>query len=139
MQMPGETDLHHMLAGLQPVLAPETYVFCSIAQASYGFLANTTPLASVQEPEGLTLVLPQEQADQNGLSYEGVFHCIRLDVHSSLEAVGLTAAVSTRLAQAHISANMFAGTHHDLILVPTDCAQAALEALQHLSQSHPVD
>jgi hypothetical protein len=53
-----------------------------------------------------------------------------LTVHSSLEAVGLTAAFSARLAERNISCNVLAGYHHDHILVPVDRVQDAIDALR---------
>ena len=127
--MPGETSLQHLLAHLNPVLDSTPLVFCSIKNGSYGDLAECHPIASIREPEGLTLVLPLAEAASKGLNYDGVFHSILLEVHSSLLAVGLTAKVSTTLAQAGISANMLAGTYHDQVLVPIEDAQHALELL----------
>ena len=131
--MTGETDLGVLLEGLKPSLGSRAYVFCSVPGARYGDLAQLRPLASFQEPEGLTLVLTQEKADGEGLVYEGIFRCISLHVHSSLEAVGLTAAVATELAAHAISANVIAGFHHDHIFVPSrqaDLAMARLRALE---------
>ena len=55
-------------------------------------------------------------------------------MHSSLEAVGLTAALSKRLADAGISANMIAALHHDHLFVPWDRRDEALAALRGLQQ-----
>jgi len=55
---------------------------------------------------------------------------ISLGVHSSLEAVGLTAILSARLAEAGISANIVAALHHDHIFVPWDRRDEALAALR---------
>ncbi len=59
-----------------------------------------------------------------------VFPLISLHVHSSLDAVGLTAAFSTALGNAGISANVVAAYYHDHIFVPTDKAEKALNVLQ---------
>ena len=58
-------------------------------------------------------------------------------VHSSLAAVGFTAAFARALAQAGISGNVVAGVHHDHVFVPVDDAQRALEALHALSNAPP--
>ena len=131
--MSGEMSLEIILQNLQPVLLEEFYVFCSLPTEAYGALTHLLPLASVQEPEGLTLVLQAEDARREGLHFHGEFRCIRLEVHSSLESVGLTAVISTALAQEGISANLLAGAHHDHVLVPASRASDAMGVLQELS------
>ncbi|WP_265086797.1 ACT domain-containing protein [Ralstonia pseudosolanacearum] len=54
---------------------------------------------------------------------------ITLNVYSSLEGVGLTAAFATALAQQGISCNVVAAIYHDHIFVPLEDAKRALEAL----------
>lgn len=131
--MPGEMDLETILNTLSPVLLDPVYVFCSIPKSTYGDLASLKPLASVQEPEGLTLIVTAEDAEREQLESHGLFRCIRLEVHSSLESVGLTARISAALADQGISANMLAGAHHDHILVPHAQAIEALEIMACLS------
>ena len=120
---------------MAPSALPARYVFCTVRGARYGDLARLKPLASVREPEGLTLVLEQAMADANGLSYDGEFAGILLQVHSSLEAVGLTAAVAGALAEQGISANVIAGYFHDHFMVPASGAPEALAALSRLSEA----
>ena len=72
---------------------------------------------------------------QAGLSPEGPMARITLTIHSALEAVGLTAAVSTALADHGISANMVAGFHHDHIFLPAKDADRALNILLDLSDA----
>ena len=131
--MNAETDLDTLIRNLEPRTLSATYVFCSLEDANYGALSHTSPLASFAEPEGLTLVLTRESADQEGLPYQGTFRCISLQVHSSLEAVGLTAAVTGELAAHDISANVIAGYHHDHIFVPSHQAESALRLLEIMS------
>ena len=119
---------------MSPRLAPGEYVFCTFANARYGDFAELEPVASASEAEGLTLVLPKSKADDEGLRYESVFRRISLSVHSSLDAVGLTAAFSTRLAERGISANVIAGYYHDHIFVQAEHAQAAIDALEDLAR-----
>ena len=92
--MTGETDLTTLLADLRPELRDGRYVFVT-ADA----LVDAVAQASVVEPEGLSLVVCQEDADRLGLRYDFVAKWIMLTVHSSLSAVGLTAAVSAALAE----------------------------------------
>ena len=128
--MPGESNLGVLLTNLNPTLLSARYVFCSLPDRGYGAHAHLSPLASIAEPEGLTLVLSVQEAEREGFGFHGVFRCIRLEVHSSLEAVGLTAAVSSALAPESISANLLGGAHHDHILIPEAQANEALEALR---------
>jgi hypothetical protein len=131
----GETNLEVLLQELSPSLGAETFVVCTLPEEAYGALASARPLASIREAEGLTLVLTQSEADAHGLTYEGTHRCITLRVHSSLEAVGLTAAVSRALADAGISANILAGYYHDHVLVPDAQADAAMVRLSALGSS----
>ena len=127
--MTGEEDLDKLLVLLEPSLLPNDFVFCTAANLKYGDLAEFQPIASYQEEEGLTLVLDKQVADEAGLSYDSVFNCITLTVHSSLDAVGLTAAISGRLAANGISANIIAAYHHDHVFVQKYNAQLALQLL----------
>ena len=97
--------------------------------------AGVEPFATVREAEGLTVVLPRDDADRAGLPYDGELALITLRVHSALDAVGLTAAVSAALAARGISANVIAGLHHDHVFVPADRAQDAIDALEALSRA----
>ncbi|MGQ7959073.1 ACT domain-containing protein [Pseudomonas sp. SP16.1] len=129
--MSGETNLSRLLQSLQPQLNPGQYVFCTLAADAD--LTALSPLASMREDEGLSLVLPREQADAHGLPYDYVAAWITLRVHSSLAAVGLTASFSAALAHAGISCNVVAGAHHDHLFVPTERAEKALSTLRALA------
>ena len=131
--MAGERDLRRLLAGMAPRRVPGTYVFTAVPGPQAP--AGVTPFATVREDEGLTLVLSREEADRAGLPYDYVAARITLLVHSDLAAVGLTAAVSTALADAGISCNVLAGYHHDHLLVPADEADRALAVLEDLTRA----
>lgn len=127
--MTGEKNLQTLLASIHPVLREGEYV--------YVLWPHGRPLAAgieaaVREAEGLTVVLPREEADRLGLAYDFVAAWITLQVHSELEAVGLTAAVGKALTDAHISCNVLAGFHHDHLLVPVADAARAVEVLAEL-------
>ncbi|HWX02341.1 ACT domain-containing protein [Collimonas sp.] len=130
------TDLDTLLGSMSPCAGDGRFVFCCIAEGRYGMHAELAPVASFQEQEGLTLVLPQQAAERAGLAYEGVFAMITLNVHSSLAAVGLTAAVAAELTKAGISANVLAACFHDHIFVPAARAAEALAALNALARRH---
>ena len=124
----GETNLNKLLLSMSPEFLPDEYVFCTV-QGKYGDFAELSPLASFGEAEGMTLVITKDAAISGKLSFESVFRAITLTVHSSLDAVGLTAAVSTKLAENDISANVIAAYYHDHIFVQADKAESAIEAL----------
>lgn len=128
--MAGERDLQKLLRGMRPVLHPGEYVYCTLPAR---VPAGLRPVVMVAEEEGVTVVVPQEEAELLGLRYEYVAAWITLQIHSALDAVGLTAAVATRLAEQGISCNVVAGFHHDHLFVPADKAGRALLALQELS------
>ena len=132
--MVGETVLSKLLASLAPHLMDGDFVFCTIQGAKYGDFAELLPIASFREAEGLTLLVAKENADKAGFNYESIFKGITLKVHSSLEAVGLTSAVSSKLAERGISVNVIAAFYHDHIFVQAEKADAALSALNEFSR-----
>ncbi|GAA4898611.1 ACT domain-containing protein [Tessaracoccus lubricantis] len=135
--MAGLTDLDAMLRELSPFVRGGRFVYVLRGPDTlddYDWEAiEIEAQAVVIEEEGTTLVLEEEIALDYEKDYDGVFGWITLEVHSSLQAVGLTAAVSTALAQAGISCNMLAGMHHDHLLVPIDRVDDALDVLAELS------
>ncbi|ARF80609.1 ACT domain-containing protein [Kitasatospora aureofaciens] len=128
--MAGERDLATLLRGMRPQLNPGRYVYCTLPAK---VPAGMRPVVTVAEPEGVTMVVTQEEADALGLRYEYVAAWITLQIHSALEAVGLTAAVAGRLAEEGISCNVVAGFHHDHLFVAADDAERAVRALEELS------
>ncbi|SDR39153.1 ACT domain-containing protein [Pseudovibrio sp. Tun.PSC04-5.I4] len=131
----GLTDLQELLASLRASVSEEGYVFASFPNGSIHELAEYSPLGLFWENEGLTAILSVENAGKAGVETEPCFRRISLAVHSSLEAVGLTAALSNALSEAGISANVVAAYYHDHIFVPDERAEAALAALEALSAS----
>jgi len=129
----GEKNLETLLRDMSPVLTDQEYVFLSFPDAAYGEHTNLKPIASFQEQEGLTLVVPKVFADRYQYTAGNVYRCITLQVHSSLDAVGLTAAFARQLTGAGISANVIAGFYHDHIFVSVTDADKAVAALQALA------
>jgi len=132
--MSGERDLEKLLTSISPSLIDGEFVFYSFKNARYGDHSDLEPIAAVIESEGLTLVIPKSKADEHELNYTSVFRGITLKVHSSLDAVGLTAAVSSKLTEHGISANVIAGYFHDHVFVPSEHAEKAITALNELSR-----
>lgn len=129
--MIGERDLRTLLSGMRPQLNPGRYVFTTVPGEAVP--TRVTPVVTVTEPEGVTLVLPEAEADEAGLTHEYTAGWITLRVHSSLDAVGLTAAVSLALADVGLSCNVVAGFHHDHLFVPYDRAAEAVDVLETLA------
>lgn len=132
--MSGITELEQLLNSMEPQLLARECVFCTVSGSLADYI-SLNPIATFCESEGLTLVLEKGIAKQAGLKFEGIFRQITLTVHSSLEAVGLTAAVSTKLATKGISANVIAAYYHDHIFVQSEKAEMAISALKEFSES----
>jgi len=128
--MSGEANLEKLLQLMQPELLPGKFVFCSYANAAYGDYAELKPIAAYQEREGLSLIIAKAAADEAGIEYHSAFCGISLSVHSSLDAVGFTAAIAGKLSANGITANVVAACYHDHVFVPADKAEDALQLLR---------
>ncbi|UPH71422.1 ACT domain-containing protein [Abyssibius alkaniclasticus] len=126
--MTGERNLAKLLASMAPALHAQPYGFAHCAN-----LPAITPFATVAEDEGLTVVAPLADLQAAGLKAEP-FARISLSVHSALEAVGLTAAMSGALAQAGVSANVIAGYFHDHVFVAWNDRNRAMQILEKISR-----
>ncbi|MEZ9785059.1 transporter [Vibrio breoganii] len=131
--MSGIKELDQLLKSMKPHLVDGEFVFCTV-EGKLSDYVELDPVGTFIEPEGLTLVLERSVAEQHQLSFDSAFRMITLTVHSSLEAVGLTAAVSTKLAEKGISANVIAAYYHDHIFVQAAKADLALQALNEFSK-----
>jgi hypothetical protein len=129
----GIVELDDLLKSISPEIQDGEYVFCTLIGEHVDY-KHLNPLASFRESEGLTLIVPVEVAAQEKLPFEGTFKQITLMVHSSLDAVGLTASVANKLASYGISANVIAAYYHDHVFVQTEKAEQALSALKEFSE-----
>jgi hypothetical protein len=131
--MSGETDLQTLIRSLRPELNQGEYLFCVFDSMQAALKFN--PVFTFIENEGVTAILSKAQADQNSIPYKMTFAWITLTVHSSLEAVGLTAAVARAFTAENISCNVVAAFYHDHIFVPYRDAARAAQALERLANS----
>lgn len=131
--MSGERDLAVLLSSMEPELLEQDYVFVTFPDGNYGDGGHLMPIGAFQEKEGLTLIIPKQAALSNNIKVDTVLKCISLKVHSSLEAVGLTAAISKVLAANNISANVVAGFFHDHVFIPAGDAEKAMAALNQMT------
>ena len=128
--MTGETDLQTMLDTLTVERRPGSYCFVTGVDS----LADQA-VASIREPEGLSLIVTADAARALGVEPDFIAAWLTLGVHSALEAVGLTAAVSAVLAEVGIPCNVVAGHHHDHLFVPEARADDAVAALGRMDPS----
>ena len=113
--MSGEKNLQLLLKSMKPEHNEGDYVFCKVDQL--GSLNLDEVEMFFKEKEAITLILKKEIAAKLNLEYSITMSWITLSVHSSLEAVGLTAAFSKALSDAGISCNVVAAFYHDHIFV----------------------
>jgi len=128
--MPGEKDLSKLLKSAKPKHIPGDYVFCTVHDLS--IIHTDDIILFFKEDEGNTIIIKKELADQLQFEYSFVASWITLTVHSSLEAVGLTAAFSSALANEDISCNVVAAFYHDHIFVDKKDADKAMTVLNKL-------
>ncbi|WPL58098.1 ACT domain-containing protein [Qipengyuania profunda] len=121
-------DGRAMIATMTPRLDARRWRFVLVQPDTAPQLLGAA-IGTFREDEGVAAIVPADVADELGI--EGPdFARITLMVHSDLEGVGLTAAVTTALADAGIACNMVAAFHHDHAFVPALRAEEALEILR---------
>ncbi|MFD2057717.1 ACT domain-containing protein [Mesorhizobium calcicola] len=135
--MTGETDLKTLLASMTPELLAGTYVFITLAPG-FAQPQGLDPVMTFREREGVTLIVTEEAAMAAGLT--AAFRCrmVTLNIHSSLEAVGFLAAITTRLAAAGMGVNPVSAFYHDHLFVPADRTEEALELLVEMARENRV-
>ena len=127
--MSGEHDLNVLLATLRPELADGVFVFATVDKVPDGIV----PRMMFQEAEGITLILPQDQAEAAGIAYEFPSRMITLNVHSALEAVGFLAHIVPKLAAAGMGVNSVAGFYHDHLFIPDGREGDAMKVLEAIA------
>ncbi|KAJ5287422.1 hypothetical protein N7478_003108 [Penicillium angulare] len=131
----GIENITTLLSTMEPTLDPEIYVFITTTKPLSSLpLSTLNPQLIAQEKEGITIVTTEALATSHGFD-EVVFPCqkISLTIHSSLEAIGLIAAITDRLKNSGISTNVVSGFFHDHIYVPARRAEDAMQVLEQLT------
>lgn len=130
--MAGETHLQKLLGSMKPELLPGTYVFATVPH-DFGGFSELKPVMMFREAEGLTLIAQQDAAERAGLKITFACRMITLQIHSSLEAVGFLAAITTKLAACGIGVNPVSAFHHDHLFVSVDHAEQVMSLLHELA------
>lgn len=125
-------DRDAMVAGMSPVLKEGEYVFASTGDPTLAERARPGALSWFVEDEGLALIVDKRMAASLGFDVSLPMRRIVLEVFSALDGVGLTAVVSTALADAGIPCNIISAFHHDSVFVPSAMADDALLVLRDL-------
>ena len=131
--MAGETNLAQLIKGMTPKLNKGDYVFATVDDISK--INRIDTICEFKEEEGVTLVIEKHKADELKLDYKYIAAWITLKIHSSLEAIVLTALFSTELTKNNISCNVIAGYYHDHIFVDQKDSKKAMHVLSKLSKN----
>jgi hypothetical protein len=133
--MTGETELKKLLGTMTPELLPGVHVFTRLAP-EVPVPDTLEPVMLFREREGTTLIVLEDQARAAGL--EALFRCrmVTLNIHSSLEAVGFLAAITTRLAAVGMGVNPVSAFYHDHLFVPVERADDAMAILVKLAEEN---
>ena len=129
--MVAETNLDVLLSSMTAKLVDGLYVFVALKDRAVP--ATLEPRMMFMEAEGATLILTKKEAEAAALDYEFPCRMITLEIHSSLEAVGFLARITTELAKANMGVNPVSGFYHDHLFVPDGRQDDALHILQTLA------
>lgn len=119
---------------MRPELNSGDYIFTT--QRSTAHIPKAGIIGQFKEKEGTTLIIEKQKADALGLEYTFVSAWITLNVHSSLDAIGLTAIFSSELAKNNVGCNVIAGYYHDHIFVNKKDGENAIKILEKLSKTY---
>lgn len=129
--MSGLTDLKEVLSSLKVICDGIEYGFASIPDDSG--IEREKVLATFQENGRLAIIAPKSYLDSKNIDNEGPYAKLTIDVHTSLELVGLTAVMATKLAEHGISANVVAAFYHDHVFVQYKLREKAIKILEGLA------
>lgn len=123
---PVVAETRAMIARLAPKLQLGRYEYRSLDPSAP---VPADALGTFREMEGMSVIVPASSTTEAAYSW------ITLTVNSSLDGVGLTAAVSHALAEKSIPCNVVAAIRHDHLFVPENCAKKAILILEDLAKT----
>lgn len=129
-----ETSLQQILQQLNPSISTDTFVFVAINNQSLLKALGYDPIAFFKEPEGITLVLRKEEADNNMLAYDKELCRITFNAPYHFECAGFNAIIASALAKAGIGVTPLKTLYKRSLLVDKDDAHTALEILRSVQQ-----
>lgn len=130
--MSGEKNLEILLKTMKPKRNLGEFVFCEVENLEKINLNEI--VMTFREEESITIIAKKEIADKLNLKYSFIASWITLTIHSSLDAVGLTAAFSKALSENGISCNVVAAFYHDHIFVDKKDTEKTMEILNKFSE-----
>jgi len=129
----GDTNLALLIQNMQPKLKEGEFVFASLDRKKFeGKKFN--PICTFMEKEGVSLILNRDEADTNDIAYDSIFKMITLNIHSSLNAVGFLACITSELANQDISVNPVSAYYHDHLFVPAARVEQVIQILNQLKK-----
>ena len=128
----GEMNLAAMLESISVRVRPDHYVVVTLPHKVEIPRLGDGVAAVISEDEGVTVIATVVKAGLEEWPHDFTASWLTIDVHSALQAVGLTATFSRQLGRAGIPCNVIAGFFHDHILVPVDKTDAAVEVIEAL-------
>jgi hypothetical protein len=128
--MSGITDLKQTLQSIKVSCDDIQDSFTSIKDESK--VSREKVLATFHENGQLAVIAPKDYLDDLGIENEGPYAKLTIEVHTSLELVGLTAVMATKLADNGISANVVAAFYHDHVFVQYQLREKAIRLLESL-------
>lgn len=131
--MPDDTNPRLLIQNMEPELKEGEYVFASFSKEKI-INKKLNPICTFMEEEGISIIINRDEADLNTIQYESVFRMITLNIHSSLNAVGFIAKITSELANHNIGVNPVSAYYHDHLFVPSAKAEEAFAILSNLKQ-----
>ena len=123
---------YDMISNMTPKVRPGAFVFVTFTDPAVAAPYQGEAISTFREAEGMSMILPVALAEMAGFDADHPMRCITLNVYSSLDGVGLTAAVSGALGDQGIPCNMVAAYHHDHVFVPSELCDQAMQVLTAL-------